>query len=234
MEKITPRNIYDEIADRLKEQIVSGVWAPGAKLPSTKELSETFGVGRSTVREALSALKAMGLVDSRQGGGSYVRRTDAGSVGMPDLSGLLLGREAVLELLEARRALESANAGLAARSRTEQDLQVFEQLLARMEQVGSDKLEGERLDVEFHTALAQATHNSIMVRLLETISGPMAEAIRETRRLWLYADPRVAEQLRTEHRRIYEAVRDGDGAAAQAAMLAHLDHVERTLRRYMA
>ena len=181
--KISSRKIYEEIASQIKQQIVSGRLIPGEKLPSTRELSEMYQVGRSTVREALGALKAIGLLEIHQGEGSFVRTIKSEEMNMPSLESLLMNRETILELLEARKSLEVSNAALAAEKRTEEDLLNFEQILKAMEQGHGDEAKGEKADILFHLTLAKATHNSIMRRLLETISSQMELAIRETRRL---------------------------------------------------
>lgn len=227
--RIENRNIFEHIAEQIEGQITQGTLKPGDKLPSTKELSESFQVGRSTVREALSMLKAKGLLDIRQGGGSFVRKVNPGDIKLPQLEALLMSKQTVLELLEARKALEVANAGLAAEKRTEADLAAFADVLASMEAHLGNEEEGERADVRFHRTLAAATHNSIMVRLLETISGQMELAIRETRRLQMYADKKVSEQLLREHQAVYAAVKGRDAAGAQQAMRNHLYHVEQVL-----
>ncbi|CAG7650851.1 HTH-type transcriptional regulator LutR [Paenibacillus solanacearum] len=224
-----PRKIHEVIADQLKERIVAGELQPGEKLPSTKELSERFQVGRSTVREALSGLKAMGLVESRQGEGSYVRSIDSQDVALPEFNALLMSRETVIELIEARKALEVSNAALAAEKRTEEDLRKFEAVLKRMEEHLGDEVEGERSDIEFHLVLAQATHNSIMMRMIDSISSQMQTAIRETRRLQMYASRTVSHRLWQEHLAVYEAIRQQDADAAQEHMRSHLFHVEQVL-----
>ncbi|TDG00597.1 FadR/GntR family transcriptional regulator [Paenibacillus piri] len=233
IQKIAPRKIYEVIADRIKEQIVSGALKPGEKLPSTKELAERFQVGRSTLREALSALKAMGLVEIHQGEGSYVRSIEPQTVDLPVFDALLMNRETVIELIEARKALEISNAALAAEKRTDEDLQKFEAVLGKMEQVLGDEEEGERSDMLFHLTLAEATHNAIMARLLDSISTQMQVAIRETRRLQMYANKTVSTQLWQEHKAIFEAIRSRDASAAQEAMRKHLFHVEQVLLRYL-
>ncbi|WP_331436810.1 FadR/GntR family transcriptional regulator [Gordoniibacillus kamchatkensis] len=106
-------------------------------------------------------------------------------------------------------------------------------MLKTMEANLGNEEEGERADVEFHRTLAAATHNSIMMRLLESISGQMELAIRETRRLQMYADKAVSKQLWMEHSAIYCAVRDGSPEAAQQAMRDHLLHVERMLEPFL-
>lgn len=233
IQKIKPRKIYELIAEQIKEQIVSGGLKPGDKLPSTKELSERYQVGRSTVREALSALKAMGLVEIHQGEGSYVRTIESHDVGLPEFDSLLMSRETLMELIEARKTLEISNAALAAEKRTEDDLGKFQAVLKRMEEYLGDEVEGERCDIEFHLILAEATHNSILVRMIESISTQMQTAIRETRRLQMYANRTVSTQLLQEHKAVYAAILGQDPAAAQEAMRRHLFHVEQVLVKFM-
>jgi len=230
--KIQRSKIYEEIAEQLKSQIAAGTLKPGDKLPAAKELTERFQVGRSTVRDSLSALKAMGLIETRQGEGSFVKAMPAD--GLQQALGIVaLGRKETMELMEARKALEAANAFIAAQKRTEADLARMEMLLQRMKRHLGDEDIGEQADLEFHLALAEATHNSIMVRLLETISAQMARAIRETRRLQLYADKAESERLLLEHRAIVEAVRDAAPERARRKMLEHLLHVEQVLSRFL-
>ncbi|MBP1989303.1 FadR/GntR family transcriptional regulator [Paenibacillus eucommiae] len=231
--KVASSKIYEQIAAQIRQQIISGKLLPGDKLPSTRELSESFQVGRSTVREALSALKAMGLVEIHQGEGIYVRKINPSDLEMPSLDALLMSRTTILELLEARKSLEVSNAGLAAEKRTEEDLLAFEDILVRMKNSLGDEEQGEKEDMLFHLTLARATHNSIMARLLETISAQMELAIRETRRLQMYSNKSVSLQLWKEHQEIFEAVQAGNSNVAQEKMKQHLFHVERVLLRYL-
>ncbi|GGD48747.1 FadR/GntR family transcriptional regulator [Paenibacillus nasutitermitis] len=231
--KITNRKIYEQIADQLKQFILEGGWRSGEKLPSTKELSEQFQVGRSTMREALSALRAMGLIDIRQGEGCFVRSVESAEIQMPVFESLLLSKEAIFELLESRIALEAANASIASTRRTEEDLAAFRQLLHSMQEHLGDEASGEAADIEFHRLLAAATHNSIMVRLLDTISSQMEAAIREARRIQIYGSKQVSVQLWEEHEAIFKAVEERDPAGAEKAMRTHLTHVERVLRNYL-
>lgn len=214
--------------------IVDGELKPGDKLPSAKALADRFGVGRSTIREALSALKAMGLIDVRQGGASTVL-----TVPTTGLASLRVNRQTILDLLEARQSFEISNAGLAAKKRTDEDLEAFRRILADMEAAldgsGSPDMEaeGERTDLAFHRQLAAATHNSVLLTLFEAVSSQMELAIRETRRAELYANRAVADRLLQEHAAIFEAVARGDAAAAEHAMREHLQHVERMLMKHL-
>jgi len=233
MTRLTKRNHYEEIKDQLQQMIMDGRLKVGDKLPSTKEMSESFGVGRSTTREALSALKAMGLIEIRQGGGCRVIHNVPTEIAVPELDSLRMNRNTLLELLEARQSLEISNAAIAAMKRTDADLAEFETLIAAMAgSVGQD-LEGERTDLLFHLTLAKSTHNSIMVRLFESIANQLETAIREVRRVELYANKEVAERLYMEHSAIYEAVRTQDSELASLRMKQHLQHVENILTKYI-
>ncbi|MGG1659085.1 FadR/GntR family transcriptional regulator [Brevibacillus sp. NRS-1366] len=234
LSKLAKKNHYEHITEQLKQLILSGELQPGAKLPSTKELSEQFGVGRSTTREALSALKAMGLIDIRQGGNCTVKSVPfAAQDFLPDLQNLLTNKQTILDLLEARKSLEVSNVAIAALKRDDQDILALENILQEMAQHAGDEEIGERTDLLFHLTLAKATHNSIMVRLFETISTQMEIAIRETRRVEIYSNRSVSEQFYQEHQAIFEAIKAKEPELAQSRMKDHLLHVETILMKYL-
>ncbi|MBB6636812.1 FCD domain-containing protein [Cohnella thailandensis] len=231
---LTKRNHYEEITEQLKRQILDGKLKVGDKLPSTKEMSERFGVGRSTTREALSALKAMGLIEIRQGGGCTVIRSEPEpEIKLPELESLRLNRETLLELIEVRQSLEVSIASLAAEKRTEEDAATLQRIVKEMELAVGNDLEGERTDIEFHLALVKATHNSMLSKVLDSIMTPMELAIREVRRVELYSNRTVAERLLEEHSAICEAVAARDAAAAAEGMKRHLRNIENILLKYL-
>ena len=231
---LTKRNHYEEITEQLKRQILDGKLKVGDKLPSTKEMSERFGVGRSTTREALSALKAMGLIEIRQGGGCTVIRSEPEpEIKLPELESLRLNRETLLELIEVRQSLEVSIASLAAEKRTEEDAATLQRIVKEMELAVGNDLEGERTDIEFHLALVKATRNSMLSKVLDSIMTPMELAIREVRRVELYSNRTVAERLLEEHSAICEAVVAGDAAAAAEGMKRHLRNIEIILLKYL-
>ncbi|MBB6694329.1 FadR family transcriptional regulator [Cohnella xylanilytica] len=232
---LTKRNHYEEITEQLKRQILEGKLKIGDKLPSTKTMSERFGVGRSTTREALSALKAMGLIEIRQGGGCTVIRDSLAPdpAGLPELESLRMNRETLLELIEVRQSLEVSIATLAAEKRTDEDVASLAAIVREMEAAVGDDLEGERTDIAFHLALVAATRNKMMARLFDSIMTPMEQAIREVRRVELYANRSVAERLLAEHKAIFGAVAERDSAGAAESMKRHLRHVEGILTKYL-
>lgn len=193
-------------------------------------MAESYEVGRSTIREALSALNAMGLIVTRQGEGSYVQSSD---LQLPVFDSLLINKQTLIELIGARKALEISNASLAAENRTEEDLIAFQEALTLMRNHYGDEAVGKKADMLFHLTLAKATHNSIMVKLLETISGQMETAIHETRRIYMYGDESVSKRLWMEHMEIYDAVLSQAPDLAQEKMRKHLMHVEQVLAPFI-
>ncbi|HZG86453.1 FadR/GntR family transcriptional regulator [Paenibacillus sp.] len=215
-------------ADLLR-QLDDGTFAPGARLPSVDELSRRYGVGRSTVREAISALKAMGRLAVRQGGGTFALAAPPPAPAR-DRPALWSGRAATLKrILEVRRVLEAGCAALAAANRTAEDVAALEALVAEMERGLGDQSLGEQADVKFHLGVAAATRNPLLVDMMESLTERLHDSMRDTRELWFYAEQSTAERLLREHRSILEAIRDGDAAEAQRRMEAHIAKVEQVL-----
>ena len=229
--KIEARKGHEIVASHILEQIGNGELQPGQKLPSVVDLAAAYGVGRSTIREAISALKAMGWLDVRHGGGTFVCAELPGRASS-GASDLFRDAESVLELLEVRKALETEAAALAAERRTEADLERMQGILLRMEQVlvDEDTSEGEQADVQFHTAIATASGNSLLLQLMDSLSLRLSESIRRTRELWFYEEKATAERLLEEHRSIYKAIEGRDKTAAAALIAAHLAKVENVLK----
>jgi GntR family transcriptional regulator, transcriptional repressor for pyruvate dehydrogenase complex len=217
--------ISAEIARKLLDYLLSGVLLPGDRLPSERELSRTFGVGRSAVRDALKPLTLLGIIDVRQGDGTYLRATESELLPKAVEWGLLLGERRAVDLVEARRHIEVALATLAAQRRSEEDLRDMRRLLRQMQDAGSDD-EFIEADMAFHLRLAEAAGNSVLAGILTNI--------RSLIQVWItrvtYAADSVAPSYQ-EHVPIMEAVEAGDPAAAAAAMGAHLDSAGAKLAR---
>ncbi|HHW36852.1 MAG TPA: FadR family transcriptional regulator [Bacillales bacterium] len=229
--KINRQKIYEIIAEHIKQQILSGELEPGEKLPTSKELCDIFQVGRSTVREALSALEIMGLIETRQGEGSTVKIYNTEDVKLLDFKNILISEETVLELMEARKSIEITNARMAALKRTEEDLIKLKNNLEMMELNITNAMKSKKADMQFHQILAESTHNSIMVRLIATMSDQMSKAMEEIRRI-TFDSPALSRRVFEEHYRIYQAVAAQDRLLAQQRMLEHLDHFENEMRNY--
>jgi len=214
----------------LRRRIESGELSPGDKLPSVVELSAAYNVGRSTVREALSALKAMGLVSIRQGGGTFASAPERPPHPAATNPGLWTDRAHTLKkILEVRRVLESGCAALAARNRRDEDVAALSALLDAMAERLDDGAFSEQADVRFHLAVAAATGNPMLLDMMQSLSERLHDSMRDTRALWFYAETSSAERLLREHRAIFEAIASGDADEARQRMDNHLAKVEQVL-----
>jgi GntR family transcriptional regulator, transcriptional repressor for pyruvate dehydrogenase complex len=229
--RIKPRKIYEEVAEVLIDLIKSGQLKSGDKLDSVQQLAENFQVGRSAVREALSALRAMGLVEMHQGEGTYVREFDSSMLSLPIHIAALMKKDDVKQLLEVRRILEIGAVEAAAFRRTDEQLKEIKTALDQMHSASDEEL-GEEADFRFHMAIAEASQNKLLTGLMNNVSEMMVTTMRETRRLWLYSEKSNLDRLYQEHQNIYEAIEGKDGQKAQKLMLRHLHSVEGVLMKY--
>ena len=212
--------LYQLIVEQIREAIARGQLRPGQRLPTERELARRFGVSRVTVRQALAALKAVGLLESRVGDGTYLR--GAQELYVSRLAEALRSEAAgLLEPLEVRRALEPYTARLAALRRSEEELAELERLLRLQEQRLAEGLPIGAEDRAFHHAVAQAARN----RLLLALHQVLRDIVDEGRARSLQT-PEGARRSYLGHVRILDAIRRGDGDAAYAAMLEHLLEVE--------
>jgi GntR family transcriptional repressor for pyruvate dehydrogenase complex len=223
--KFNVRKTYEEVADYLREQIISGVYQPGTRMPSLRELGETLGVGQSTVREALSSLKTLGLITMKQGEGTFVTRHDPEEVISAFEALRPVTRQEIMELLEVRKIIESGTARLAAERRTEEELNQIEKALKEMKKALSEGDLGDAPDWKFHYAVASASHNQTLKSVMMSISEAMGRSLYASR-LELYRTQGVPEELYKEHVNIYEAICAQDSKRAEEAMLYHLQGVE--------
>ncbi|MDQ0243826.1 GntR family transcriptional repressor for pyruvate dehydrogenase complex [Bacillus fengqiuensis] len=231
--QIKPKKIYEEVAEALLSMIKGGQLKPGDKLDSVQQLAENFQVGRSAIREALSALRAMGLVEMKQGEGTYVRQFDADFISLPVTAAVLMKKEDISHLLEVRKVLEVGTVGAAAEKRTMDDLQKMKEALDHMKEAAGNEELGEKADFNFHMAIAMASQNPLLVNLMNNVSEMMLETMRETRRLWLYSKQTSSERMYQEHMQIYEAIAEQNASKAQELMLNHLTAVEQVLMKYI-
>ncbi|HVZ30726.1 MAG TPA: FadR/GntR family transcriptional regulator [Asticcacaulis sp.] len=216
--------LYRRVADDLADDIRKGAYATGEKLPAERELADTFGVSRPTVREAMIALEIFGLVEIRHGSGIYV--IQSGGARPTDASGEADGEVDVsaFDLIEARIIIEGETAAVAAAAATEEDIETLEGFVARMK--SGDEVEFEVADQAFHQYLAGITHNGA---LIDTIENLWALRMRSSLTKQIMARSGDRPSRVAEHKRIVSAVRTRDPAAARAAMRQHLEQVREYL-----
>ena len=213
-------SLSEEIIAQIMDLIQRNVLRPGDRLPPERELCKRFGVGRSSLREALRSLSAMGVVEGRVGEGTFVNDNQQ-FVQKALQWGMLLDRKMVGDLIETRLMLESETAFWAAQRGEKEDLQHVEEALAQMQGALDDSSLFLEADLRFHMAVARATHNTLLVSLLEATRGYLQEWIERS----LAGEERSEERARLsleQHVEIVSALRRGNGTAARAAMVEHL------------
>ena len=232
LKPVKTKKVYEEIIEQVKNLIIEGVLKPGDRLIPEREMADKLRVGRSAVREAYRALEAMGLIEIRQGEGTFIKDVNTDHLAQALALVLATEKDAMLELLELRKIIEVGASGLAAQRRTGEELEKMDRALAQMEKdIEAGEL-GQQADWQFHYAVAEATHNSLIVRLMDSLKEIMSVLLEKAREE-LYQTPGTPQRLLREHRAIYEAIKSGQDKTAQKAMYEHLDRVEKSLLWYV-
>lgn len=221
--------VYSVVVEQIRALIESGALKPGDKLPTERSLAEQLGISRSSVREALSALEVLGVIQSRQGLGNYVANHEAGDLSEDKFEDLIEA-EGTLEIVEARQVFEPGVAALAARRRTEADLRALESCITEMERLVGEGQDSWEPDWGFHVALAHACHNPMVTALADVITQRVRGRLWQLMREHNYAgDPERPRQYLERHRRIYEAVVRGNPQEAEEAVRRHLAEITENL-----
>lgn len=226
------RPAYQQVADQLRDVILTGSLAAGDRLPTEAELATNFGVSRSTIREALRVLASQGLILTLRGttGGTFVARVQAEQVSqyLETSIGLMTGSEevTVAEMLEARELLEVPAARLAAERREQQHIDSLRTALAREKQSRGRgvKFQEHR---NFHTVITEAAGNGLLVMMTE----PVFRVLQNR-----FLNPAVPQEfwavVDSDHEEIIAAIESGDGAASARAMHEHLQRLRPAYDRH--
>lgn len=216
--KLERKRLADQIIEKLASMIATGELKPGDKLPSEPELMKNFGVGRSSIREAIGALSLIGLVTVRPGHGTHVAVPSAESQSKPIGLMLTVGRDKIRELVEARLVIEQATVKLAAERATEQDLKEIKRHMDDLKSPLTISKKAIRADLDFHNSIAKASHNSVLNRFLSELRQPMKHWMEQkAKHDWGY------EKVYDQHSKIVDAIESQDGERAQIAMRDHLE-----------
>jgi len=217
-----PHNLTQEIAARLAAQIRNGQLAPGARLPTEHEMVTAMGVSRTVVREAVAALRAEGLVITRQGAGAFVA-TDAARRPFRVANDSAISLQEVLDVMELRTSMEVEAAGLAAERGSSAAKARIVKALAELERtIGRGEVAVDE-DFAFHRAIAEATGNPQFARFLEYLGRFIIP--RQTLRISMGGEKQQAAYLakiQGEHRAIAQSIADGEPTKARQAMRRHL------------
>lgn len=213
-----PITLTERVIQQLRAEIADGTFPVGTRLPTGKQLAERYGVSAAVIREVTEHLRSQGMIESRQGLGSTVlsRVSDngfrlTGGAGAVDLAAIF----------ELRIDLESAAAAMAARHRTEDDVVRMRALLDTLAAQLDDAEHGVEPDIQFHVAIATATHNPYYLQLLQYMNLQLHHAVR-TARLNSSRQPGLPGRVHGEHVAIFEAIRARDAEQARLRAATHL------------
>jgi GntR family transcriptional repressor for pyruvate dehydrogenase complex len=224
LKPIKVKRVSDQAYEQIRDLIFRGQLKPGEQIMPERELAQALGVSRPTVREAIKQLVTMGLLEHRQGQGTFVRSVSEQRELNP-LAAMIEGHSPTLEeLLEVRMGLEGQSVSLAAQRATPEDLHVLEKALHQMLEENRAGRLGIEADVSFHMAIAFATKNTVQVHIMKTFYDLLHYGIKENLH-YLYEDPANLDMIGQQHTEIFTAIKDHDPEAAYAAMKRHITFV---------
>ena len=232
---VKTRRLYEEIAEQIQQLISGGELKPGDKLPPERELADTLQVSRVSVREAIRSLEMLGFIEIRHGEGTIVRDTNDNDVIRPLAMFLAMERGSLLDMFEVRRIFEAATSALAAERATDEEVEQIGMLLEKMKDriQSGDSERGEDFDAAYHYAVAEASHNNLLIKLLRTVHEEWSKAVSAGTQQLLLDNAQNAEEIIKQHVRVFAAIKAHDPAAASLAMLEHVTFAEREIRKHM-
>jgi GntR family transcriptional repressor for pyruvate dehydrogenase complex len=220
--RVKRSNVKEQVFLQLRDQIVAGAWTPGTKIPSENVLTRKLGVSRVSLREALHMLSSLGLLESRQGGGTFVKEYSGEILFNPLFPMIALDRTDILNVLEYRRIVEKGAAALAASRAGEKEIDDLEAAYRAMKFARGKLHDFARADLDFHLALARATGNPVIIKVNDIIKSVLSASM-----------DRIVSSLGVDdglayHRRILNAIKARNAGLAESLME---EHVLRTIRR---
>lgn len=219
------KNAYTAIVERIRSMIVAGELQPGDRLPPERQLAERFGVSRSHLRQAFQALGERGVIESRQGDGTYLLTSlDSGPTVDTIMEAIRAQGDVIHEIIEFRRMIEPQIAALAARRMEPATLDRLKIVVCDQQRAVLAGREEQELDAEFHRILAESTSNRVISRVMTTIQA----IINQSRSIWLQSSHRRLASVEG-HLRIIDALEAGDAAGASAAMQEHIVAIEKLI-----
>ncbi len=224
------KKLSDVITEQLESMILDGTLLAGQQLPPERELAQEFDVSRPSLREAIGNLQARGLVERKQGGGTFISR-DLNAAMTDPLMALISRRpETQFDLLEFRHALEGMAAYYAALRGQPEDYQALRSALEELPTPGKDESKREQAEAlgRFYIIMARASHNMVLLHVMSTMQSMLIENIERNLEM-LALHTTVVNDIARQRREIVEAIASRDPEAARQACNAHLAFIEKTL-----
>lgn len=225
--RLQPITKPQAIVTRLVEYLESSSFAPGDKLPTEKDLVELLSVGRSSLREAIRKLEAMGIVEVRHGTGTFLARAPSRAEVMVPLV-IAAERASLLQALEIRRALECRAAVLAATHASPEQVENIRLALDEMERVHKEKGAAMEEDLRFHLAVYEASGNPLFAKIINPVRGPFRVFFSQS----VVGRKGFGSSSFPQHRELYEAIAARDPVASERTTINLLQHVEDEIRAH--
>ncbi len=229
--RIGQRKVSSEVARQIEELILEGSLRPGDRLPGERDLATTMEVSRPTIREAIAELTRRGLLKARHGGGTFVDDIMGSMFSKPMIDLFSRHARATHDFLEYRGEMEAIAARWAATRATETDREILTRIITEMEHAArADDQELEaKLDVDLHMAIAEASHNLMLIQTLRSVFSMLAEGVFYNRELAAKYGARGMD-LFEKHKGIYDAVMSGDPERAAREARGHMVYMEGVMR----
>jgi GntR family transcriptional repressor for pyruvate dehydrogenase complex len=235
-EQVQSQKFYLQIVSQIRDLIAEGRLGKGDKLPPERTLAQQFGASRAVIREALSALEVLGIIECRRGQGDFIK-VDATEASInSELMRELLQEHSPREIFEARVELEPSLAGLAAENATEKDIYRLERQLKKLNALGREaELDPEKIDDymeedrKFHLEVARAAHNSVLFDVSASVNLMMKESRWKALKRKNIEKEGNIKQFEVEHTEIFEAIRDRKSDVARAIIREHIEEIAKDL-----
>ncbi|MFW5855726.1 MAG: FadR/GntR family transcriptional regulator [Bacillota bacterium] len=212
--------LYEEVIKQIKKLIIEGDISPGDKFPPERELAKKLNISRGVLREAFRVLEARGLVESRRGGGRYLRDYNQQNIYQSKANFINMEKAALLDIAEAREMIETQIIKKAVYEATMEDIERVEKINNALENADEKTYRESDLDLEFHLAIARATHNFALYDLLEAQIELLIELEQKH-----FLDPKKRKELCDEHRKILKTLKERDAERAAQVMSDHLNNL---------
>ncbi|MDR3161997.1 MAG: FadR family transcriptional regulator [Spirochaetaceae bacterium] len=226
IEKLKTESLRSQVYAKLKEQLMRGVWKEGEKLPSEHELCDMFGVSRVTVRGAIQQLEILGLVETKHGGGTFVKKISVAE-NVDSLHPLMRihKNQDLITVLEYRKIIEKGIIGLAVEKIRPEDFDFLEETYAAMVRDVNHGAEYIEADMAFHSYLAKVVGNSIIIKVHELINSILFSAMIDIVHL-------LGRNIGIPyHRKIIDALKQGDKDKCEAIMEEHIEATIRAIKQ---
>ncbi|WP_373785638.1 transcriptional regulator LldR [Delftia acidovorans] len=234
--------VADQVVEKLLALVQASGVQPGQRLPAERQLAAELGVSRTSVREAIQKLTSQGVLVARRGDGTYLQEpapaaepADWLKDAMRPLAGLMESDSHYrYDVLETRHALETSTAWLAAQRATERDkdhIQRCFEVMIQHQQSGHAELAA-RADAQFHLAIAEASHNLVLVQVMHSLFTVVLSTVERNRHdMFRLSAPQTLQELTVQHQSLMQSILDGDPQRARECIGEHLEHVRTTIQR---